>query len=351
MILRLFNALIVAILVLFTVVAAIFIGRDLMSFVSAYPQASSGSAESSAKVEGHIVFSQGGKIAKATGNGGAPTFITQGPIDTTPVWSPDGANIAFIALNAPDRVGVFVARADGTGEHKVAPATGLYSRPTWSPDGKRLAFRDSSKDRQGLYTVNVDGSELQRIYEGNINTPAWSPDGATIAFSFNKTPTTGGVFLVQADGANPRLLIEGRFGELTWSPRSDQLAVRSMPKDSDEELLLVEVRSGKAVRLAVGVASGSWSPSWSPDGKMIALVLKDGEQKTLAILPPLAGGRPRDLLLAYNLTTPVWSADSAKTMVSAEQQRGDEPVLIRVTVDGSGIPLILAIGEFPSWAH
>ncbi len=347
---RVFNALIVVILALFTVVAAIFIGRDLISFVSASSRTSPESNMAAhAGSEGHIAFSQGGRIASASGNGGNPTFITGGPIDTTPVWSPDGAQIAFVALNPPDRTGIFVAKADGTGEHQVAAAASIYSRPTWSPDGKRLAFRDSFKARQGIYTVNVDGSQLRRIYEGNPNTPVWSPDGKMIAFSFNKTPTTGGIYLLDPDGSNPRLLIEGKFGQLAWSPDAMHMAVRSMPKDGIEELLLVEVEGGTATTMATGVASGNWSPSWSPDGKLIAFILEDGDERKVVVVSPVSGGTPRDLLRAYNFTTPFWSPDGANLVASVEQRRGEDPVLIRVRVDGSGKPQTLAIGEFPSW--
>lgn len=52
--------------------------------------------------------------------------------------------------------------------------------PTISRDGKKVAFL-----RDGIYTINLDGSGERKIYGGNelITSPKWSPDGEWIVFS------------------------------------------------------------------------------------------------------------------------------------------------------------------------
>jgi Tol biopolymer transport system component/uncharacterized protein YraI len=52
--------------------------------------------------------------------------------------------------------------------------------PAISRDGKKVAFL-----RDGIYSINLDGSAERKIYSGNelITSPKWSPDGQWIVFS------------------------------------------------------------------------------------------------------------------------------------------------------------------------
>src|SRR5512134_1924466 len=54
--------------------------------------------------------------------------------------------------------------------------------PVWSPDGSQIAFASRRADNWDLYLMRADGGGLRRLtedaaYDGE---PAWSPDGARI---------------------------------------------------------------------------------------------------------------------------------------------------------------------------
>lgn len=309
---------------------------------------------------GRVAFAQSGRIAVAMGNGTMATFLSKGPGDGSPAWSPDGVRLAFVSAGQGDQSGIHIVEADVMGQRRVAPAAALHSRPSWSPDSRQLVFRDSDRERAGLYTVRADGSDLRQIFKGNANAPAWSGDGRWIAFSFNEGPTTGGLYVVDPDGRDPRVLLPGVFSEVAWSPDSRQIAVRGVPWPGGtpavvrgiqevEQVLTVERDTGQARVLTTEAGGGNWSPVWSPDGKSIACVSGAlGRQRLLVI--GATGGPAREIAQAGTFVSPIWSPDGMEIVAGIP---ADERVEARVTIvraDGSG-RREFAPGELPSWTR
>jgi dipeptidyl aminopeptidase/acylaminoacyl peptidase len=147
----------------------------------------------------YVVSSDGGTAARlATG------------FEPAPAWSPDGAWIAFFDQDSA----VALVRPDGSGFHELpgtrAAASHTGSRPAWSPDGTEIAYGDSASG--GLYTVRLDGLPPTQLvpYLGNLtlSDPAWSPDGTRIAFFDNAD-----VCIANSDGTD--------VGRLTYTPVTD----------------------------------------------------------------------------------------------------------------------------------
>ncbi|MDT8342203.1 MAG: amidohydrolase family protein [Longimicrobiales bacterium] len=105
-----------------------------------------------------------------------PTFTVRQIRD--PVPSPDGARIAFTAL---DRL--WVADADGGNPRRLTTADVSEHFPAWSPDGRWLAYATWEGSAGHLYRVRADGSgEPERLTTEPASwvTPAWSPDGTRV---------------------------------------------------------------------------------------------------------------------------------------------------------------------------
>lgn len=122
---------------------------------------------------------------------------------TMVAWSPDSAELAFVAERlAPDRFELFVAAADGSAVSLVSGpmdpngdiggnnANVLEPTFAWSPDSSLIAFRADSvvNNLTQLFLVGRGGGAVTPV-SLNSGSPindvfdfAWSPDGAWLAY-------------------------------------------------------------------------------------------------------------------------------------------------------------------------
>jgi WD40-like Beta Propeller Repeat len=94
--------------------------------------------------------------------------------DTSPSFSPDGQQIAFMS-RAHDHWEIFLMNADGSGRSQLTrndpelqtPPNNVA--PAWSPDGKQIVFLS---DRDGLwriYVMNADGSSQHPMFGDRLD--------------------------------------------------------------------------------------------------------------------------------------------------------------------------------------
>jgi WD40 repeat protein len=124
----------------------------------------------------------------------------------TPAWSPDGKQIAYISTSGDDGYHqVFLMNSDGTDARAITPfdGSGIF-QVTWRPDGKRLAYNRCNLGECGIFTMSIDGSDVQIVPNtSTADGAAWSPDGKWIAFSidnYSGSDLKSSIGYVPADG-------------------------------------------------------------------------------------------------------------------------------------------------------
>jgi Tol biopolymer transport system component len=194
--------------------------------------------------------------------------LSVGAFNGDPAYSADGTQISFdqdTGPSAPTVHGIFIANADGSNPRRVT--TGIRTthafdtQSQWSPDGKRLVFMSVKNGKQAaIFVVNIDGTGLKRLTPWSLDAgnPDWSPDGREILFNPYWDPHPGkfsNIFSMRRDGSHRTLLTHARPGVQSfapaWSPDGTKIVfVRFTPigKQNGRLDLFTMSRDGTRVR-------------------------------------------------------------------------------------------------------
>jgi Tol biopolymer transport system component len=142
-------------------------------------------------------------------------------------WSPDGARILFLSNRdqggEQDRADLY--HMNGVGTDLVQLTTSGYAQSaTWSPEGNKIAVSDFAIGNEGLFIMNLDGSNSTSLLcQSNAilsNDPAWSPDGKKIAYSpiEGTIGDTTGLYVSTIDGLSCQHLTTLLASDPKWKP-------------------------------------------------------------------------------------------------------------------------------------
>jgi dipeptidyl aminopeptidase/acylaminoacyl peptidase len=122
--------------------------------------------------------------------------VTTGDFDeSSPRWSPDGKRLAFVSSRGadPDRENnsdLFVIdAAAGATARQLTTWTGPDRSPVWSPDGTQIAYLQGSEPQISAYNqeqlaviASTGGTPrlLTTALDRDVSDPTWTPDGKSI---------------------------------------------------------------------------------------------------------------------------------------------------------------------------
>src|SRR5271154_224436 len=141
--------------------------------------------------------------------------LTNHPSDwVSPVWSPDGTQIALMRVAGPD-TGIYLVPALGGPERKLIATHTPYNLAaplSWSPDGKWIAYSDNENGRPGntnflLNMETLEAHELPHdpacVHEGD---PTFSHSGKQLALLCVHSTANFEYFVAEVDGKSKRSL-------------------------------------------------------------------------------------------------------------------------------------------------
>jgi Tol biopolymer transport system component len=238
-----------------------------------------------------------------------------------PALSPDGRQIAFVALNQ-----LYVMTI---GHTPIALTNDSFYKqgPAWSPDGKTLAYVSDKNGIENVYlhdmATNDTGGDNQISPSTSAQImPAWSPDEKQIAFQ----DQTGATLLIDVATGRVKPLAPATFfpGRPSFSANGKTVAIATIKpytkrfREGTSSILTVDVTTGKAQFFSPAPFESVTTrtedgPIYSPNGKEMAFVMDD----LLYTMPVDGDGKPSGpaaRLTEETADAPTWSGDSSKIL-------------------------------------
>lgn len=270
------------------------------------------------------------QIWVAAADGSSDVQYTHGEkSSSSPQFSPDGSQIAFLSGRSGDKTQLFIMRVLGGEARQITNEKSDVSAFAWSPQGRHIAFlmKDAETEEEEkrkkekrdviivdtefknnhLYTVEIqsDSFPVQRLTSGNfhVNTFDWAPDSKYLVFSHAPDPKLNTTFIetdisvVPADSGSVRSLVKrpGVDTSPKYSPDGQLIAFSSHGGKPEavglSDIYVIPASDGELRALEQTPDRNGDIVAWNADGKHLFIEENARTSKTLYRLPLLNNNR------------------------------------------------------------
>jgi Tol biopolymer transport system component len=214
------------------------------------------------------------------GLGGFSALLLLG---SSPLFCLAADRVVFARL-APSEATLYVANADGSGEHALTQPGSLNYNPAWSSKGDWIAFTSEREGSADLFRMHPDGSGVERLTDNPAydDQAAFSSDGKQIVFVSTRAAGFANLWILDVATHAAKPLTSGHGGDFrpAWSPDGKWIAFSS-DRDSDlpmargrwERLQVVDIYlvhpDGSGLKRITQHGDFCGTPKWTEDSKSV----------------------------------------------------------------------------------
>jgi PKD repeat protein len=216
----------------------------------------------------------------------SPELETDGGIEITPAWWPDGSRLAY-ASNVSGKLQIYDIEIETGKIRQLVDDPDGTSMPAISPDGKRIAYVITTGSHWQLYvadlpTPDADGNVVPITRDQSTKLsdddtlqsllPWWSPDGSIIAFTASWGVNDVDIRLVPADGSEPpRVIGEPGLAVYGWSVDGENVLAVDNQNGGGQSLVVVDAGSGLFTGF-IPLPFQAFMAAWAPDGSEVTVI-------------------------------------------------------------------------------
>lgn len=191
-------------------------------------------------------------------------------------------------LNA-DRLGIYIARTDGTQRRKLTSFSSSLQRdfsrlhglnlpedhPSFSPNNRQIVFTSNRMEHNNwdVHVMNVNGSDVKRLTgtAGLDTEPVFSPDGTKIAFATERSGNLD-IAVMDANGSNVKVLTTNKDDEIepAWRPDGNEIVFTRVLGILNKEIYVMKP-DGTGQRRVTDIIGEDHDATYSPDGQQIVI--------------------------------------------------------------------------------
>jgi Tol biopolymer transport system component/DNA-binding winged helix-turn-helix (wHTH) protein len=285
--------------------------------------------------------------------------------DCSPVFSPDGRQIAFVRVASAFLGEVYLVSIDGGEPKRLTFDAAGVNNLIWTAGGNEIIFASRQAGKSRLFKIPATGGTPEWIAAGGNEAqyPAFSPQSNRLAWTQN-TDQHDVFKLALKEGVEsvgtPVSLLASTASETSprYSPDGKRIVFSSNSTGS-EEIWVSDNKGENSRRLTSSRGPLTGSPAWSPDGKYITFDCRPNGNADIFIINS-EGGEPRALTTdSAEDVVPSWSRDG-RSIYFASTRNGHmqiwkQPVAggeaIQITQQGGFEPQESPDGEWLYYNH